>query len=344
VETIKDSGASGLDLAIEEAAEASIARTVQAVQAQVNDQRVILGLSGGVDSSVVAALLSKALGKQLTCVFVDHGLLRKDEPEEVQQLFTTQFDVDFVCVDAKERYLSALAGITDPEQKRSIIGSLFWRVFFEEAALIAQRTGEPVKYLAQGTIYPDIVESNGAVKSHHNLVPFPEGVHFDLIEPLKRLYKHEVRELGVLLGLPASLVYRQPFPGPGLAVRIIGAITAEKLVTLKNADAIVREEIDAYNALLFDQTGVRDSEQSVWQYFAVLPDIMSVGVSNGCRTYERPIIIRAVESKDAMSAKWARLPHDLLARLSSRIVAEVAGINRVAYDITSKPPGTIEWE
>ncbi len=336
---------------------------IESARAQVGSDHVILGLSGGVDSSVVAALLSQAIGKQLTCIFVNHGLLRKGEPEQVQEVFTRQFDVDFVYVDAVDRYLKALAGVEDPEKKRNIIGSLFWKVFFEEAEKISERTGEPVRYLAQGTIYPDVIESGASrgggagdetnvtgskkastIKSHHNLVPFPEGVHFDLIEPLRNLFKDEVRALGSSLGLPDTLVYRQPFPGPGLAVRIIGDITAEKLDTLREADAIVREEIDAYNRELFEQTGVRDSERSVWQYFAVLPDIKSVGVMGDERTYEHPIILRAVESRDAMTADWARLPYDLLARISNRIVAEVSGINRMVYDITSKPPGTIEWE
>jgi GMP synthase (glutamine-hydrolysing) len=395
----------------------NIAETaVQTVRAEVGEGRVILGLSGGVDSSVVAALLARAIGRQLTCVFVDHGLLRQGEPEQVVKLFTTQFDLDLVYVDVAERFQAALAGVTDPEQKRGIIGSTFWQVFFEEAEKIAAQTGEPVRFLAQGTIYPDIIESGArrssggvaavgatvfvtasdgetaegpvvasddetteglvvaeqtavasvnadskktdahplpadtgsekaaTIKSHHNLVPFPEGVHFELIEPLRNLFKDEVRALGTALGLPDSLVYRQPFPGPGLAVRIIGEVTQEKLAALKEADAIVREELDAYNAELFERTGVRDSERAVWQYFAVLPDIRSVGVMGDERTYERPIIVRAVESRDAMTADWARLPHDVLARISTRIVAEVEGINRVAYDITSKPPGTIEWE
>lgn len=329
---------------LEHVDEAAIENSVQALRALVNDDRVILGLSGGVDSSVVAALLSRAVGKQLTCIFVNHGLLRKNEVEQVQRVFTTLFDVDFVYVDAVGRYLDALAGVTAPEEKRSIIGSMFWTIFFEEAEKIAQNTGKPVRFLAQGTIYPDVLESSAAVKSHHNLIPFPEGVHFELIEPLQRLYKHQVRELGVLLGLPATSVYRQPFPGPGLAVRIISDITADKLTILKEADAIVREVIDAYNETLFEQTGVRDSEHSVWQYFAVLPDIKSVGVVAGKRTYERPIILRAIESRDAMTARWAELPYELLDQISKRIISEVEGINRVLYDITSKPPATIEWE
>ncbi|MDR3053749.1 MAG: glutamine-hydrolyzing GMP synthase [Coriobacteriales bacterium] len=321
--------------------------TTAAVRAQVGDSRVILGLSGGVDSSVVAALLAHAIGKRVTCVFVNHGLLRKNEPEEVEEVFTRQFDVDFVHVHAEERYATALAGVTDPEQKRRIIGSEFWRVFFEEAQKL-----DGVRFLAQGTIYPDVIESGSAkasksaatIKSHHNLIPFPEGVHFELIEPLRNLFKDEVRALGTALGLPSHIVHRQPFPGPGLAVRIIGDVTAEKLEMLRNADAIVREEIDAYNVSLFEQTGDHASERSVWQYFAVLPDIRSVGVMGDERTYAHPIILRAVESRDAMTADWARLPYELLARISTRIVAEVEGVNRVVYDITSKPPGTIEWE
>jgi GMP synthase (glutamine-hydrolysing) len=321
------------------------------VRARVGKDRVILGLSGGVDSSVVAALLAHAIGRQVTCVFVNTGLLRKGEPEEVESVFTEQFDVEFVHVHAEERYAAALAGVGDPEQKRRIIGSEFWRVFFEEAERIG-RAGAPVGYLAQGTIYPDVIESGSTkaskvaatIKSHHNLIPFPEGVHFDLIEPLRHLFKDEVRALGSALGLPDHIVHRQPFPGPGLAVRIIGEVTPEKLEMLRNADAIVREEIDAYNLALYQQTGIRDSERSVWQYFAVLPDIKSVGVMGDERTYAHPIIVRAVESRDAMTADWAKLPHELLAHISSRIVAEVEGINRVVYDITSKPPGTIEWE
>ena len=320
---------------------------VDEIREKVGDKRVILGLSGGVDSSVVAALCARAIGRKLTCVFVNHGLLRKDEPEQVEEVFTKQFDVDFVHIHAEERYAQLLADITDPEEKRRIIGTQFWKEFFAVAQDL-----DGVEYLAQGTIYPDIIESGSrktggkasTIKSHHNLIPFPEGVHFDLIEPLDHFFKDEVRALGKALGLPDHIVYRQPFPGPGLAIRIIGAVTPEKLVMLKDADAIVREEIDEYNKQLFEETGERNSERSVWQYFAVLPDIKSVGVMGDERTYQRPIILRAVESSDAMTADWAKLPYELLARISSRIVGEVDGINRVVYDITSKPPATIEWE
>lgn len=325
--------------------------SIASIRKQVGSDRVILGLSGGVDSSVVAALCARAIGKQLTCVFVNHGLLRKNEPEEVEEVFTKQFDVDFVHVHAKERYLKLLEGVTDPEAKRKIIGTQFWEEFFKVANDLAE-DGRPVKFLAQGTIYPDIIESGArktggkasTIKSHHNLIPFPEGVHFDLIEPLDHFFKDEVRALGTALGLPAHIVHRQPFPGPGLAIRIIGAVDGEKLEILKNADAIVREELDAYNERLFEETGERNSEHACWQYFAVLPDIKSVGVMGDERTYQRPIILRAVESSDAMTADWAKLPYDVLGRISSRIVAEVPGANRVCYDITSKPPATIEWE
>ena len=324
---------------------------VAAIRAQVGGDRVILGLSGGVDSSVVAALCAKAIGKQLTCVFINHGLLRKNEPEEVEEVFTKQFDVDFVHVHAEDRYAALLADVVEPEQKRRIIGSQFWKEFFAVAEDLAEG-GRPVKYLAQGTIYPDIIESGArktggkasTIKSHHNLIPFPDGVHFDLIEPLDHFFKDEVRALGTALGLPDHIVHRQPFPGPGLAIRIIGTVTREKLEILKNADAIVREELDAYNARVFEETGERNSERSVWQYFAVLPDVKSVGVMGDERTYAYPIILRAVESSDAMTADWAKLPYDVLAKVSGRIVAEVPGVNRVAYDITSKPPATIEWE
>ena len=318
---------------------------------KVGDDRVILALSGGVDSSVVAALGARAVGKQMTCVFINHGLLRKGEPEQVEEVFTKQFDVDFIHVHAEDRYAELLAGVIEPEEKRRIIGTQFWKEFFAVAQQL-ETDGKPVKYLAQGTIYPDIIESGArktggktaTIKSHHNLIPFPDGVHFDLIEPLDHFFKDEVRALGLALGLPGHIVFRQPFPGPGLAIRIIGAVDKEKLEILKNADAIVREELDAYNQRLFEQTGERNSEHSCWQYFAVLPDIKSVGVMGDERTYQRPIILRAVESSDAMTADWAKLPYDVLARISGRIVAEVSGANRVCYDITSKPPATIEWE
>ena len=324
-----------------------IEQKVEEIRQKVGNGRVILALSGGVDSSVVAALVHRAIGDQLTCVFVNHGMLRKGEPEMVEQVFRKQFNVPLIHVHAEERYAELLAGVTEPEMKRRLIGTEFWKVFFDEAQKL-----DGVQFLAQGTIYPDIIESGArktggkaaTIKSHHNLIPFPEGVHFDLIEPLDHFFKDEVRALGVSLGLPENLVYRQPFPGPGLAIRIIGDVTPEKLEILRNADAIVREEIDAYNAQLFDETGDRNSEHSVWQYFAVLPDIKSVGVMGDERTYARPVILRAVESSDAMTADWAKLPYELLTRISSRIVSEVAGVNRVAYDITPKPPATIEWE
>ncbi len=351
------------------------------IREQVGDERVILGLSGGVDSSVVAALCARAIGDKVTCVFVNTGLLRKNEPEEVEEVFAKQFDVDFVHVHAEERYAALLAGVTDPETKRRIIGEQFWKEFFAVAEERAE-DGRPVKFLAQGTIYPDIIESGArktggkasTIKSHHNLIPFPEGVSFELIEPLDHFFKDEVRALGTALGLPDHIVHRQPFPGPGLAIRIIGEVTSEKLAILKDADAIVREELDAYNAELLDRAiggaGATDDagmgarprphvtdveiectepggpavERSVWQYFAVLPDVRSVGVMGDERTYQRPIILRAVESSDAMTADWAKLPYEVLSRVSSRIVAEVPGVNRVVYDITSKPPATIEWE
>ena len=320
---------------------------VEAIRQQVGDSKVILALSGGVDSSVVAALVHRAIGDQLTCVFVNHGMLRKGEPEMVEEVFRKQFNVPLVHVHAEERYAKLLAGVTDPEQKRRRIGTQFWKEFFS----VAQKL-DGVKYLAQGTIYPDIIESGArktggkasTIKSHHNLIPFPEGVHFDLIEPLDHFFKDEVRELGVSLGLPAKMVYRQPFPGPGLAIRIIGEVTPEKLAILKNADAIVREELDAYNERLFQETGERNSEHSCWQYFAVLPDIKSVGVMGDERTYQRPVIVRAVESSDAMTADWAKLPYNVIGQISSRIVDEVDGVNRVVYDVTPKPPATIEWE
>ena len=320
---------------------------VAEIRNQVGDNKVILALSGGVDSSVVAALVHKAIGDQLTCVFVNHGFLRKGEPESVEEVFRNQFDIPLIHVHAEDRYLKLLEGVSDPEQKRKLIGTEFWKVFFEEAQKL-----DGIKFLAQGTIYPDIIESGArktggkasTIKSHHNLIPFPDGVHFDLIEPLDHFFKDEVRALGTALGLPDEIVHRQPFPGPGLAIRIIGDITEEKLTILKNADLIVREELDAYNQRLFEETGDRNSPHSCWQYFAVLPDIKSVGVMGDERTYARPVILRAVESTDAMTADWAKLPYEVLTDVSRRVVSEVPGVNRVVYDITPKPPATIEWE
>lgn len=328
-----------------------VEETVARLREQIGTRRVILGLSGGVDSSVVAALLHRAIGDQLTCVFVNHGFLRKGEPELVEEVFHKEFNVDLVHVHAQDRYLELLRGVSDPEQKRKRIGSEFWKIFFEEAQRLSD-DGKPIELLAQGTIYPDIIESGArktggkasTIKSHHNLIPFPEGIHFDLIEPLDHFFKDEVRALGKALGLPDAMVYRQPFPGPGLAIRIIGEVSFEKLEALRAADAIVREELDAYNQRLFEETGERNSQHSCWQYFAVLPDIKSVGVMGDERTYQRPCIIRAVESIDAMTADWAKLPYEVLSAMSSRIVSEVEGINRVVYDITPKPPATIEWE
>ena len=325
-----------------------IDRSVESIRATVGDERVILGLSGGVDSTVVATLLAKAIGSQLTCVLIDHGLMRENEIEQIKQAFEhiREFE-DLIVVDAVDRYMTALKGVVDPEEKRRIIGEEFWKVFFETAAGL-----DGVKFLAQGTIYPDVIESGSEtasknaskIKSHHNLIPFPDGVYFEKIEPLRTLFKDEVRRLGIKLGLPEKIVYRQPFPGPGLAIRIIGEVTAEKLAIVRAADKIVRKEMSAYNKQLYNETGIRDSEHSVWQYFAVLPDIQCVGVMGDERTYERPIIVRAVESVDAMTADYAKLPYEVLTRIATQIVDEVDGVNRVVYDITSKPPATIEWE
>lgn len=305
---------------------------VEQVRAQVGDKKVLLALSGGVDSSVVAALLLRAIGDRLTCVHVNHGLLRKGEPEQVVEVFRSRMKANLVYVDASERFLSKLAGVADPEQKRKIIGAEFIRVFEEEA-----RKLEGIEFLAQGTIYPDIVESgtktNKTVKSHHNVGGLPDDLQFQLVEPLRQLFKDEVRRAGLELGLPADMVWRQPFPGPGLAVRCIGEVTAARLRILRDADAIFREEVV--------RAGL---EREVHQYFAVLTDMRSVGVMGDSRTYEYTVALRAVSTSDFMTADWARLPYEVLAAASGRIVNEVPGVNRVVYDITSKPPATIEWE
>ena len=309
-----------------------IEHQVELIRAQVGEDRAICGLSGGVDSSVAAALVHKAIGSQLTCVFVDHGLMRAGEAEQVVETFQRHQKIELVHVRAADRFFARLAGITEPEQKRKAIGELFIRTFEDAAADIVN-----AKYLVQGTLYPDVIESGtkdaAKIKSHHNVGGLPDDMEFALIEPLRTLFKDEVRKLGEELGLPEEIVWRQPFPGPGLAVRIIGEVTPDMVAVLQHADAIVREEVH-----------LAGMDREIWQAFAVLPDIRSVGVMGDERTYARPIIIRAVTSDDAMTADWARLPHDLLERMSSRIINEVDGVNRVAYDITSKPPGTIEWE
>ncbi|HEX4979131.1 MAG TPA: glutamine-hydrolyzing GMP synthase [Acidimicrobiales bacterium] len=321
-----------------------IESAVDAIRAQVGDEQVICGLSGGVDSAVAAALVHKAVGDQLTCVYVDTGLMRAGESEQVEDTFRRQFHVELVHVKAADRFLEALDDVLDPERKRTVIGETFWRVFAEAAREVGGPSGPDgaagdARFLVQGTLYPDVVESGShsatgaTIKSHHNLVAFPEGLHFELVEPLRNLFKDEVRAVGEELGLPEEIVWRQPFPGPGLAVRIVGTITPERLDILRAADAIVTDEIK--KAGLY---------REIWQAFAVLPAIRSVGVMGDERTYAYPIVIRAVTSDDAMTADWARLPYDLLERLSNRIINEVPGVNRVALDITSKPPGTIEWE
>jgi len=309
-----------------------IESSVEAVRDQVGGEKVICGLSGGVDSAVAAALVHKAVGDQLTCVFVDTGLMRAGEAEQVETTFRRQFNVDLVHVKAGDRFLESLNDVIDPERKRKIIGETFIRVFEEVAADF-----EDARFLVQGTLYPDIIESGTSdaakIKSHHNVGGLPDDMNFELVEPLRNLFKDEVRAVGEELGLPEDIVWRQPFPGPGLAVRIIGTITPERVAILQAADAIVVEEIK--RAGLY---------RDIWQSFAVLPAVRTVGVMGDERTYAYPIVIRAVTSEDAMTADWARLPYDLLERLSSRIINEVPGVNRVALDITSKPPGTIEWE
>ena len=298
------------------------------VRAQVGDKKVLLALSGGVDSSVVAALLIKAIGKQLVCVHVNHGLLRKGEPEQVVKVFRDEMDANLIYVDAVDRFLDKLAGVTDPETKRKIIGKEFIDVFAEEAA-----KQDGISFLAQGTIYPDIIESEKGVKAHHNVGGLPEGMRFELVEPVKLLFKDEVRVVGEALGLPHGMVYRQPFPGPGLGVRCLGAITRDRLDALREADAILREE--------FDKNGLAGK---VWQYFIAVPDMKSVGVKDGKRYMGWPAIIRAINTTDAMTATIEEIPYPLLHRITDRITAEVSGINRVLLDLTPKPVGTIEWE
>jgi GMP synthase (glutamine-hydrolysing) len=310
-----------------------IERSVETIRAQVGGAEVLCALSGGVDSAVAALLVHRAVGEQLTCVFVDHGLNREGEPDQVEETFARHFGVPLIHVKAADRFLAKLAGVTDPEQKRKAIGTEFIRVFEEVAR---EHTG--AKFLVQGTLYPDVIESGSRtaanIKSHHNVGGLPEDMDFELVEPLRDLFKDEVRVVGAELGLPEEIVQRQPFPGPGLAVRIVGEVTAENLAKVRGADHIVREEVR--------RAGL---ERETWQAFCVLlADVQSVGVMGDSRTYENPVIVRAVTSEDAMTADWARLPADLLERIASRVIAEVPGVNRVAYDITSKPPGTIEWE
>ena len=324
-----------------------ISNTIKEIKATVGDKRVLCALSGGVDSSVSAVLTHRAIGDNLTCVFVDHGLLRKYEAEQVMEAYGQQFNMDVRHVNAAERFLSKLAGVTDPEQKRKIVGAEFIAVFEEEAEKLSAEKGG-FDFLLQGTIYPDVLESgkDGAanVKAHHNVGGLPEHMKLALLEPVRDLFKDEVRRVGEALGLAPGLVWRQPFPGPGLCVRCLGEVTSEKLAILREADAIVREEIDVYNEELFHETGIRNSEKSVWQYFAFLPGLLSTGVRDGARTFEQTIGIRAITSVNAMTAGWARLPYEILEMISGRILYEVGGVNRVFYDLTPKPPGTIEWE
>ena len=308
-------------------AEAFISEQVAALRKQIGDRKVLLALSGGVDSSVVAALLIKAVGQQLVCVHVNHGLLRKGEPEQVVQVFRHEMNANLVYVDATDRFLNKLAGVSDPEAKRKIIGAEFIRVFEEEA-----RKLEGIEFLAQGTIYPDILESVG-VKAHHNVGGLPEDLRFELVEPVKFQYKDEVRVVGKALGLPDNMVYRQPFPGPGLGVRCTGAITRNRLEALRESDAILREE--------FANAGL---DEKVWQYFTVVPDFRSTGIRDGKRSWDWPVIIRAVNSVDATSATIEEIPYPLLHRITDRILAEVKGVNRVLYDLSPKPCATIEWE
>ena len=310
-----------------ELANAFIDEQLAALRKQIGDKKVLLALSGGVDSSVVAALLIKAVGKQLVCVHVNHGLLRKGEPEQVIEVFRNQMDANLIYVDAVDRFLDKLAGVAEPEQKRKIIGAEFIRVFEEEA-----RKLEGIEFLAQGTIYPDILES-GPVKAHHNVGGLPDDLKFELVEPVKFLFKDEVRVVGKALGLPDGMVYRQPFPGPGLGVRCVGAITRERLEAVRESDAILREE--------FKNAGL---EGKVWQYFTIVPDFKSTGVKDGLRSFDWPVIIRAVNTRDAMTATVERLEWPLMEKITDRITHEVKGVNRVLYDLTPKPSGTIEWE